>query len=177
MFVKMESSSAKLLVLVGKRFACIKITGRANFNSSLDFGTLVTELQAKGFCCFVIDLSQCVLMDSTFLGVLAGFGLKTRGDGDDADSANVTLLNPNARVNELLENLGVLELFRITQGELAPPEDVEACLHQPGNASREALTRACLEAHETLMAINPENVARFKDVAKFLAEDLKKLGK
>jgi len=39
------------------------------------------------------------------------------------------------------------------------------------------LTRACLEAHETLMAINPENVARFKDVAMFLAEDLAKLRK
>ncbi len=35
--------------------------------------------------------------------------------------------------------------------------------------------RACLEAHQTLMDINPENVTRFKDVTKFLAEDLEKL--
>ena len=173
----MESPSAKLLVLVGKRFACVKITGRANFNSSLDFQTLVTELVAKGFCCFVIELSECVLMDSTFLGVLAGFGLKTRGDGADADNARVTLLNPNSRVTELLENLGVIELFQIRQGELAPPEALDASTPKVGRASREDLTRACLEAHETLMAINPENVARFKDVTKFLAEDLKKLGR
>jgi len=170
----MESSPAKLLVLVGKQFACIKIVGRANFNSSLDFQTLITELPGKGFCCFVIDLSECVLMDSTFLGVLAGFGLKLRGGGDDADAARVTLLNPNPRVTELLENLGVSGLFRITQGQLTPPETLETSPHNPCQPSREKLARACLEAHETLMAINPENVSRFKDVAKFLAEDLLK---
>jgi hypothetical protein len=36
------------------------------------------------------------------------------------------------------------------------------------------LQRTCLEAHERLMAANPENVARFKDVTRFLAEDLRK---
>lgn len=173
----MESSSAKLFVLVGKRFACIKITGRANFNSSIDFRTLVTGLTAKGFSCFVIDLSECVLMDSTFLGVLAGFGLKLRQDGDAAATGSVTLLNPNSRVTELFENLGVLQLFRIAQGKLAAPEALEPCASEPAQASHEELTRACLEAHETLMAINPENAARFKDVAKFLAEDLEKLRK
>ena len=166
-----------MLVLVGQRFACIKIAGRANFNSSLDFRTLVTELQAKDYSCFVVDLSECALMDSTFLGVLAGFGLKLRQDGGDDGNSRVTLLNPNARVTELLENLGMSDLFRITHGALAPPETLESHSPKSGNGSREELTRACLEAHETLMAVNPGNVARFKDVAKFLAEDLKKLKK
>jgi hypothetical protein len=31
-----------------------------------------------------------------------------------------------------------------------------------------------MEAHETLMALSPENAARFKDVAQFLAEGVKK---
>jgi hypothetical protein len=42
-------------------------------------------------------------------------------------------------------------------------------------ASREEISRTCLEAHLTLMDINPDNVPRFKEVAKFLAEDLEKL--
>ena len=40
--------------------------------------------------------------------------------------------------------------------------------------SRVEMSRNCLEAHEILMAINPDNIPKFKDVAKFLAEDLKK---
>jgi hypothetical protein len=37
------------------------------------------------------------------------------------------------------------------------------------------LSRTCLEAHQTLMNINPGNVPKFKEIARFLAEDLKKL--
>jgi len=172
-----DSAITKLSVLAGQRFACIKIAGRANFNSSLDFRTVMTELQAKGFICFIIDLSDCLLMDSTFLGVLAGLGLKMRPSGDDSAIARITLLNPNDRITELLENLGVLQLFNITNGPFAVPETLRVCAAEATQASREEITRACLEAHETLMALNPENISRFKDVAKFLAEDLAKLRK
>jgi hypothetical protein len=37
------------------------------------------------------------------------------------------------------------------------------------------MTEACLEAHRTLMNVNPGNVAKFKDVTQFLAEDLKRM--
>ena len=73
---EMATLSANLSVLVGKNFACVKVAGRANFASSPDFKTLLNELAQKGYRHFIIDLSECVLMDSTFLGVLAGFGLK-----------------------------------------------------------------------------------------------------
>jgi len=47
----------------------------------------------------------------------------------------------------------------------------------PANPSREEITRTSLEAHQALMAANPDNVPRFKDVTLFLAEDLKNLQK
>ncbi len=163
-----------MFVLVGEQFACIKICGRANFNSSIDFRALVSELRQKGYTFFVLDLSECMLMDSTFLGVLAGFGLKMRSRQNDQRPA-IELLNPNPRITELLESLGVLHLFRVTQGPLAVPEQTETCEHTPVPTSREEVTRACLEAHQTLMSLNPENVRRFKEVTQFMAEDLKKL--
>jgi len=163
------------MVLVGKDFACIKIAGRANFNASINFKTVLTELRQKGFSYFVIELSECLLMDSTFLGVLAGFGLKMSQPADGSPPHLVELRNPNARITELLETLGVLHLFNISRGPLATPETVEACSPEPAHPSRAEITRACLEAHQTLMEINPDNVARFKEVTKFLAEDLQKL--
>ena len=171
----MTTPAANLLVLAGKRFACIKIVGRANFTLSIDFKDLLVGLRQKGYNYFVIELSECLLMDSTFLGVLAGFGLKMSQPDENAPPCPVELRNPNTRVSELIENVGVLHLFKVTQGPLSAPEEVEACATEPPHPSREEITRACLEAHETLMEINPENVARFKDVARFLAEDLQKL--
>jgi anti-anti-sigma regulatory factor len=172
----MSTPSAKLSVFVGKQCACIKVAGRANFTSSIDFKTLLNELLTRGYTYFVLDLKDCVLMDSTFLGVLAGFGLKVIGPQADQIPRTIELFNPNARIAELLENLGVLHLFTVTQGpDLCLPEQTTPHEHPNSSPTREEVTRTCLEAHQILMQMNPDNAARFKDVAAFLADDLKKL--
>jgi anti-anti-sigma regulatory factor len=175
----MSMPSAKLLVLVGEQFACVRIVGRANFMSSIDFKTLLNELGEKGYDYFMLDLTDCALMDSTFLGVLAGFGLKLNSPQREAGQTGsfaIELLNPNPRITELLENLGVLHLFKLVEGPVALPPGVgSAPCASATTPSHQEITRACLEAHQTLMAINPENISRFKEVAQFLAEDLKKL--
>ena len=165
--------AANLLVLVGKDFVCIKIEGRANFTSSPDFKTLLEELAAKGYRHFMLNLAECALMDSTFLGVLAGFGMKLNPDGEKG----IELYNINDRVAELLENLGALHLFKVVAGPLELPGAVKTCTPESSNPTHEELTRTSLEAHQTLMEVNPENVARFKDVTQFLAEDLKTIEK
>ena len=162
--------------MVGKSCACIKICGRANFASSPDFKTLLNELAQKGFKHFVIDLGECVLMDSTFLGVLSGFGMKLNPNGAPAERG-IELHNCSPRVSELLDNLGAAHLFKSTTGPIQLPADMRSCIPESTNPTHEEITRTSLEAHQTLMAMNPENQARFKDVAQFLAEDLKSLEK
>ena len=169
----MSTPSARLLVWAGERSACIRIIGRANFTSSIDFKTLVNELRQRGCHRLALDLSECVLMDSTFLGVLAGFGLKLRAGNGDQGRPGIELLNPSARITELLDTLGVLHLFRLTQGPVNLPDPAESRAHPPASPSKADVTQACLEAHQTLMDISPANAARFKDVAQFLAESLK----
>jgi anti-sigma B factor antagonist len=172
----MSTSPAKISVLVGRNFACLKIAGRANFTSSPDFKTVLTGLNQKGYNRFIIDLSECMLMDSTFLGVLAGFGIKLNQAGASKQHG-IELLNANARVTELLENLGALHLFNATSGSLSLPDDIQTSTPASINPTHEQITRTSLEAHQTLMSVSPENVARFKDVTQFLAEDLKTLEK
>lgn len=162
-----------MMVSVCDHSAFVQIGGRANFTSSVDFKTLLDQLLEKGFNCFVLDLTECVLMDSTFLGVLAGFGLKFNSPQPDKVERKIELFNPNGRIFELLENLGVIHLFTVTEGNVNTPANVTDVKNT--NASREQVTSTCLEAHKTLMNINPDNVPRFKDVTAFLAEDLKRM--
>ncbi len=164
-----------MLVSIGQKSALIQIAGRANFTSSVDFKTLLDQLLQRGYTCFILDLTECVLMDSTFLGVLAGFGLKLNSPQTDKIDRTIQLFNPNGRISELLENLGVLHLFKVTEGAVKAPDGAAMKDVQSQNANREEVTRTCLEAHKTLMDINPDNIARFKDVAAFLADDLKKM--
>ncbi len=162
-------------VWVGERVVCFKISGRANFTTSIDFKAAVNHLCQQGHCRFVLDLTDCLLIDSTFLGVLSGIGLRFSTPREDAPVAVFELHNPNARVSDLLENLGIAHLFQVSDG---PPVSVEhlVCLEQaPPSPDRKIITQTCLDAHQALMKVNPANVAKFKDVAQFLAENLKKL--
>ena len=100
-------------------------------------------------------------MDSTFLGTLAGFGLMTNPGA--AEHCDIELLNPSARVSELLENLSILQLFKITTGTAPCPPDATPCEPETGHHTREEITRNCIEAHQALMAANPENVAALRN--------------
>jgi len=175
----MKNLANNLAVWVGDQLVCVKVAGRANFSGSVDFKKLVTSLWDKGYHHFVLDLSECLLMDSTFLGVLAGLGLKlnnntptpTPGSNGNGHRA-IELLNPSPRISDLLENLGITHLFSITKGRLTT-ECLVQLDHAPTSSDRREVQKTCLEAHQTLMDVNPANVPKFKDVAQFLAEDLK----
>lgn len=171
----MTPNAASLRVHFDAQSACIKVIGRANFNLAVDFKRLLALLQQKNCATFRIDLSECALMDSTFLGVLSGFGLRMSQPAGEPATRLVELFNPNERVGELLENLGVLHLFKVAHGTATPVTSTGDKLCEPGEATREEVTKTCLEAHQKLVEINPENEDRFRDVTKFLAEDLKRL--
>lgn len=170
----MSVPAATISVSATESVACIKITGRANFTSSIDFKALIYGLLQRDIRKFLIDLTECIIMDSTFLGVMAGFGLRLAETAPGTTRCQVELLNPNQRVADLFENLGVAHLFKISRG----PNPFTTCFEAvtPGpEAAKTEVSRTCLEAHQMLMKINPDNVPKFKDVARFLAEDLKRM--
>lgn len=165
-------------VAVVEPTAFIKIPGRANFTSSIDFKTLVSELRGRGITHFVLDLGECVTMDSTFLGVLAGLALR-HADGVENTLADeqlkLDLVNPNARVADLLDNLGVIHLFRVMEQKVPCTALFEPVANDRPAPSKEEISRTCLHAHEVLMRVNPDNIPKFKEVTQFMAEDLLKM--
>ena len=171
----MSASNSNLLISVTESEAVIKVIGRANFNVSAQFKQVVHELHKRGTKRFLLRLDECLMMDSTFLGMLAAFGLdKANAPNGDA-VPEITLMNPNQRIIESLENLEVAQLFKIVQAAAATPdqpfEDATAVCDQPDAKS---VTKHALEAHKTLMNIQPANVPLFKDVVRYLEEDLKR---
>lgn len=174
----MAKPAPVISVAVMDHTAFIKVAGRANFTLSVDFKRLVQELRQRGFKRFMLDLGECVTMDSTFLGVLAGIALRDIDGKESAPSderVHLDLLNPSSRVTDLLENLGVVHLFTI----LNQPTPCTLMFEPRQNGvppSKEELSRNCLDAHVTLMDVNPENIPKFKDVAAFFEQDLKQLG-
>jgi anti-sigma B factor antagonist len=164
-----NGTATTLSVCVRDHAACVRIAGRANFASSVDFKRLVLQLQQDGCDEIILDLRECRLMDSTFLGVLAGLGARADESRARGRACVVELFRPSDRVTELLDNLGVLQLFTIIQ-EAAAFDSFEPV--KEGDASKTELNRTCYEAHERLMQTSPENERRFKDATEFFKKNL-----
>ena len=161
----LAQDSSQLFVVDLGSSAVVRITGRANFASSVPFKKLINGLIDRGCSKFTLDLTDCKLMDSTFLGVLVGVTHKL---GQSAKG--VALFNPSEQVRAMFDNLGILEFFEQAKS-LGQAEVAEA---EISNAAKRELTENSLQAHRTLMDANPENEAKFKEVTRFLEEDLKR---
>ena len=139
-------AQAKLYVAdLGKR-AVVRISGRANCLSSVPFKRVINSLVERGRQAFTLDLSDCQLMDSTFLGVLVGLN---RTLGQAGSTGGFSLYQPTEPVRVLLDNLGILELFGTTDslGQAGAAESVE----QVAALDKTDLTRTSLDAHQTLI--------------------------
>ncbi|MHB9138201.1 MAG: STAS domain-containing protein [Victivallaceae bacterium] len=160
---------ADLLIAHNKGVYNIKVEGRANFEYGLPLRDFAKNLEGK-FEKISIDLKSCTGMDSTFMGVLAMIGLKSRKAG-----AVVEIVNADANNRHLLIGLGLEKLFAFVDQQ-ETPENAE---WQQSEAGKDQLTTAetVVEAHQTLMDIDQNNVPKFEKVVEFAQEDLDKLKK
>ena len=158
---------ARITVAVGVPKAVIKVAGRAAVERTRDFKAAVQNLAAGGVREIHVDLSECLLMDSMFSGMVA-----TLASGPEL---KFTLVDANQRVTDLLANLGALRFFQLASGTEGTPE-VGPAVELPVSAyEKRATTECCLESHLFLMRLQKENEARFQTLEKVLQAELSEL--
>jgi anti-sigma B factor antagonist len=161
----------------------VRVIGRGTFQNGQPLRGFALEMIDRGYKEFVVDLAQCQGMDSTFLGVLAGIGLRLRQNGNHG---KVHILNINSSNMELLQTLGLDRLFSVDAGLMdvgknpPPPEtgfrrlpdsDVDV-LGKP--LKKNETTDLMLEAHDDLVRCDDRNAPKFKDLTKFLREKIER---
>ncbi len=166
------SSSAQFHFACARQRGVVRVCGRANCTVSPFFKGLIARLAAEGTRELTIDLETCSTMDSTFLGMLAGLSMEFSGGHPPPGTPVIDLYRPNARVLDLLENLGIAHLFRMVDRLPENLGDLREAGAEAANGSKRALCETSLAAHETLVQLNPDNAPKFKDVMQFLADDL-----
>jgi anti-anti-sigma regulatory factor len=176
---------SKILVARSADLGFVKVVGRGSFQNSGCLKAFYQQLLKEGVGRFVVDLDACTYLDSTFLGILLGLGLKLK----DAGNGLLHILNANPRNLELLRNLGLDRLIHIEgSGGVSGGASGNGTGVGPGNLSgveeenlkempcpvptRAEAAPTILEAHVNLMEFDPRNVPKFKDVVEFLREDL-----
>jgi anti-sigma B factor antagonist len=171
---------SKILVARSADLGFIKVVGRGSFQNSGCLKAFYQQLLKEGVRRFVVDLDACTYLDSTFLGILLGLGLKLKEIG----AGLLHILNASPRNLELLRNLGLDRLISIesTSGATGARDISKSVLNGVKEENLKEMTcetptRAeagptILEAHVNLMEFDPRNVPKFKDVVEFLREDL-----
>ncbi|MBA2621989.1 MAG: STAS domain-containing protein [Chthoniobacterales bacterium] len=149
----------------------VKVEGKGNFLNSGNLKEFAREMVERGYREFVVDLEQCAMMDSTFMGTMAGVALRLKELGH----GHLHVVHCGQRSRDLLTGLGLDEIFQIHTNGTSAPE----CEVLPEPSSRESTvqkqqqTQQMLDAHEALCEAAPENFSRFKDVLEYLKQDLK----
>lgn len=150
----------------------IRVIGRGSFKISSTLKQFVLETTTeRAIHTVAIDMQQCIGMDSTFMGVLAGLAcqLKTRGE-------TLELINLSEKNKELLSTLGVDQVvchYDDWHGHPSDPGDRAPLA--TGQSSRKDLAETALQAHQQLVRINEENRPRFKKVIEYLRADIDRL--
>ena len=162
----------QILVATNGEMAQIRVTGRATHACSHGLREFAMGQLAHGVKRFVLDLSACESMDSTFMGVLSMIAIRGR-----AKQVPVAIVNASAHTEKLLHGLGIKKLFCFAKLDSPNPDWQslsQACPSALADCGGQQ--RTVLEAHETLMAVDPANVPRFEDVVSFLKQDLRSKG-
>ena len=162
----MQSS---ILVGVNGPAVWVRVEGKGNFLNSGSLKEFAQEMVNRGYREFIVDLENCVMMDSTFMGTLAAVALRLREIGQ----GHLHVVHCGERSRDLLSGLGLDQIFEIRSNGAVPPECTEVKENPPeGDARKKETTETMLEAHQALCDAAPENLSRFKDVLEYLKQDL-----
>lgn len=150
----------------------IRITGRGTFQNSIELRKLGDTMSNRDGVHpqFIIDLEECVTMDSTFMGVLASLGLRQLRTTD----RKLVIVNANPQNIRLLETLGLSQFIAVRASPAGTPpvtdEDFKCLLRE--KVSRTDRIIHMIEAHKDLCEADPSNNLRFESVLKYLRDSL-----
>jgi anti-sigma B factor antagonist len=157
--------ASEILVSCADRTVWIRVEGKGSSTNSTEVRGFAKEMIHRGAREFIIDLSNCPAMDSTFIGTLAAISLWLRELGE----GSLSILGLNARNAESLCSLGLDRLFHVRVS--ATNKDGQALPISP-EKDYTARAQTILEAHEALIKTTAENLPKFKDVIQYLKEEL-----
>jgi len=149
----------------------VKVEGKGSFLNSGNLKEFAREMLDRGYREFVVDLADCAMMDSTFMGTMASVALRLKELG----RGHLHIVHCGNRSQELLSGLGLDQIFDIRANGARAPECgalEQATGGKLTEAQKQEQAETMLEAHEALCEAAPENLFRFKDVLDFLRQDL-----
>lgn len=146
----------------------VRAEGLANMKTAPILHAFLIQAQQEGTRSAYIDLSACLGMDSTFMGLLVGQAQAFADKG-----GRLAVVKPNELCLRLLRQLGVDEVITVVP-EAEVPSAEYTDITGDGAVDMKTRTELVRQAHQNLASLNDENRAKFSAFLKALDEDLSK---
>jgi anti-anti-sigma regulatory factor len=137
----------------------VRVSGPGTYAVGRDLKEFLLKALRSGAHRIRVDASQCLSMDSTFIGVLTLAAVQGR-----EVRTSVEIARASERVQRQIAGLGIQSLFAFT-GVGVEAESWDALGKSAAReGGKEEARQILVDAHLALGAANPENVARFHSV-------------
>ncbi len=146
----------------------VRAEGLANMKSAPALHAFLSKARQEGTRSAYIDLSACLGMDSTFMGLLVG---QAQAFGEKG--GRLAVVKPNELCLRLLKQLGVDEVITVVPDAEVPSAEYTD-ISGDGSVDQKVRTDLVRQAHKDLASLNDENRAKFSAFLKALDEDLAK---
>jgi anti-anti-sigma factor len=168
----MEQNSDDLQAAIVGDKVFVRVTGRGSFKVSPTLKQFIARVASRQpVSTVVIDLTECIGMDSTFMGVLAGLSGRLK-----QNNQTLELINLSEKNAKLLATLGVDQViahFSHSHGHEMPNQAAKSL--PVTEVTKKELAETSLQAHQNLVEISEENRPRFKRVIEYLQADVDRL--
>ncbi len=170
--LEMEQGNDDLQAAIDGKKIFVRVIGRGSFKVSATLKQFIARVASQQpVSTVVLDLSDCIGMDSTFMGVLAGLSGRLKQNNQTLELINLSEKNAN-----LLATLGVDQViahFSHSHGHEMPVQSAESL--PITEVTKKDLAETALQAHQNLVELNEENRPRFKRVIEYLQADVDRL--
>ena len=169
----MAPENDAMMVAIQLPRAVVIVRGRGTFKAAPALKKFGGTAVDAGCALLLLDMRDCVGMDSTFMGVVGGLAVRIRKER----SGELAMVNLSGKNKALLATLGLDRFVKTegAEGELAAfVGGAEMAKLDASAANREVTTQTMLDAHHTLVDISPDNMAKFKDVIAYLQDEMQR---
>lgn len=159
----------KVLYSLVEETCIIKMIGAMVYKSCQDFSRFLEKVKKdSSIVKFVIDLTETTYINSTNLGLLS----KLYEISNKKSGTRPLIISTQHNINEILLDIGFSNIFDIIHDtDMLEPKYKKI---PETESSQNEIGKIMLDSHKNLAKLNLKNEAQFKDVIKFLEEDLNK---
>lgn len=147
----------------------IKMEGDVRLTLCLAFDEYIEDmLDSPGYDSVIFDLTRAHAIDSTTLGLMAKFSIKSAQHGQESP----IVVSNNPSITRILVSMGFDDIFRIVDREkfytplTADNDDIAIVAEQNGKEME--IQKKVLEAHHFLMDMNEQNRSTFEELMESL---------